>query len=69
MDIVEQFLLKLQGWRVCRDVEAKSVWIGVKNKKFSVKELYQELELGRQLIFPLNVIWKSWVPPKVGVFA
>ena len=50
-------------------VQDKLLWIGVKNGKFSIKELYKELELARQMVFPSNVIWKSWVPPKVGVFA
>ena len=69
VDIVEWFLLRLQGWRVCRDEEDKLVWTRAKNGKFSVKVLYKELEPGRQMDFPTSVIWNSWVPPKVGIFA
>lgn len=36
-----------------------------------INDLYKELESGRQMNFPINfpinVIWKSWVPPKLGV--
>ena len=45
------------------------MWLGAKNENFSIKDLYKELELGRQLDFPSNVIWNSWAPPKVGIFA
>ena len=66
---MECFLLRLQGCRVCEDEEDKLVWIGAKNGNFFVKDLYKELESRRQLNFPSNIIWNSWVPPKVGVFA
>ena len=59
VDIVEWFLLRLQGWRVCRDEEDKLVWTRAKNGKFSVKVLYKELEPGRQMDFPTSVIWNS----------
>ena len=65
MDIAERFLLRLQRWRVSRDEEDKLVWLGAKNGKFSVKRLVERVELGRQLDFPSNVIWNSWIPPKV----
>ena len=67
VDIVERFLLRLQGWRVCKDEEDKLVWIGAKNIKFSVIALYKELEPRRQVDFATSVIWNSWVLPKVGV--
>ena len=54
------FLLRLQEWGVCKE-EDQLVRIGVKNRKFSVKALFKDLEPRRKLIFPASVIWKSWV--------
>ena len=59
---------RLQGLRVYMDEEDKFMWIGAKNKKYSIKALYKELEPERQMDFLTNIIWNSWVPPKVGVF-
>ena len=69
VNMVEWFLFRLQGWRLCRDEEDKLLWIGVKNGNFFVHALYKALELGSQVTFLASVIWNSWVPPKVGFFA
>ena len=45
------------------------VWTKSKDGKFAVKSLYKALELESQGKFPTNVIWNSWVPPRVGFFA
>ncbi|RVX13843.1 hypothetical protein CK203_010267 [Vitis vinifera] len=34
VNMVEWFLFRLQGWRLCRDEEDKLLWIGVKNGNF-----------------------------------
>ncbi|RVW49467.1 hypothetical protein CK203_080198 [Vitis vinifera] len=65
VNMVEWFLFRLQGWRLCRDEEDKLLWIGVKNGNFFVHALYKALELGSQVTFLASVIWNSWVPPKM----
>ena len=69
VEIVECFLLRLQGWRVCRDEEDKLLWTGPKNEKFSIETLYNALEPGNHAAFPTKVIWNSWVSPKMSFFA
>ena len=44
------------------------LWIEIKCGRFSVKSLYKALESGPSAFFPLNVIWKSCVQPKVSFF-
>ena len=48
--------------------EDKVIWIGSKNGKFSIKALYLTLEIESTMPFPATVIFKLWVPPKVGFF-
>ena len=66
---VECFLLRLQGRRVCSDVEDQVVWTKAKDRRFSVKSLYKALEPKRLGDFPSRVIWNSLVPPRVSFFA
>ena len=40
---VERLLLRLQGRRVCSDVEDQVVWTKAKDGRFSVKPLYKAL--------------------------
>ena len=65
VDEVHRFLLGLDGKSVQRDVEDKLLWIETKCGKFLVKSLYKALEFGPSASFPLNIIWKSCVQPKV----
>lgn len=60
-------LLRLQGRRVCMDKEDRLV--SIRKKKFFIKGLSNELESRVQEDFLINIIGKSWVPLKVGVFA
>lgn len=69
LDLVECFLLSLQGRSVWGEEEDKVIWIGSKNEKFSVKALYSTLETKSTMSFPATVIWNSWVPSKVGFFS
>ena len=66
---VECFLLRLQGRRVCSDVEDQVVWTKAKDRRFSIKSLYKALESERLGDFPSRVIWNSLVPPRVSFFA
>ncbi|RVW34516.1 hypothetical protein CK203_115335 [Vitis vinifera] len=67
---VECFLLRLQGRRVCSDVEDQVVWTKAKDGIFFlVKSLYKALEPKRLGDFPSRVIWNSLVPPRVSFFA
>ena len=68
VDIVEQFLLRLQGKRVYREEEDKVISIESKSSKFSIKALYFVLELGNLVSFSMDVIWNSCVLLKVGFF-
>ncbi|RVW89086.1 hypothetical protein CK203_040252 [Vitis vinifera] len=65
---VECFLLRLQGRRVCSDVEDQVVWTKAKDRRFSIKSLYKALESERLGDFPSRVIWNSLVPPRVSFF-
>ena len=53
---MELFFLRLQGKRVCSDVEDQVVWAKSKDGRFSVKSLYKALELERQGDFLARVI-------------
>lgn len=44
------------------------VWMDSKKGFFSVKYLYSILELVCIILFPLGIIWNSWVPPKMSIF-
>ena len=68
MDEVHSFLLGLNGKSVQQDVEDRVLWIETKCGKFLVKSLYKAPEFGPSASFPLNVIWKSCVQPKVSFF-
>ncbi|RVW32631.1 putative methyltransferase PMT13 [Vitis vinifera] len=61
--------MKLQGRRMCRDVDYQVVWTKSKDSKFTVKSLYKALEPEKQSDFLATVIWNSWVLPRVGFFA
>ena len=67
--MAEQFLLSLQGRRVCKDQKDKVIWSGSKDGKFPIKVLYSTLETESTLLFPACVIWNSWVLSKVSFFA
>ena len=58
--MVERLLRKLQGW--CRKLQGKS-------EVFPVKTLYQALDTGGDLSFPVAIIRNSLVPPKVSLFS
>ena len=42
---------------------------GAKDGRLTVKCLYNTIVGDGIEAFPSNVIWNSWVPPKVGIFA
>ncbi|RVX03908.1 putative ribonuclease H protein [Vitis vinifera] len=65
---VERLLLRLQGRRVYSDVEDEVIWTKAKDKRFSVKSLYKDLDPERREEFPANIIWNSVVPPRVSFF-
>ena len=65
---VERLLLRLQGRRVYSDVEDEVIWTKAKDKRFSVKSLYKDLDPERREEFPANIIWNSLVPPRVSFF-
>ena len=46
----------------------RMVWMDSKKGFFSVKYLYSILELVCIILFPLGIIWNSWVPPKMSIF-
>ena len=65
---MHSFLLGLNEKSVQRDVEDRMLWIETKCGKFSVKSLYKALVSSPPVSFPLNVIWKACVQPKVSFF-
>ena len=50
---MEIFLLCFHGKRVCRHEEDKVLWIEMKSGKFTVKSLYNALELDSLISFPM----------------
>ena len=67
VDEVDKFLLSLNGKSVQWD-DDRVLWTETKCGKFFVKSLYKALEPGSTISFPLNIIWKSCVHPKVSFF-
>ena len=67
--MVERFILKIQAFRVQREVEDKVVWTTFKSGTFSIKSLYSILEPESSSLFPCGSIWRANVPPKVAFFA
>ena len=66
---MESFLVRLNGKRVCGDVENMVFWNKTKSGKFLVKSLYYALELGSSSSFPSSCIWNVWVQLKISFFA
>ena len=62
-------MLKIQAFRVQREIEDKLVWTASRSGAFSVKSLYSTLEPGGSAMFPYVGIWSARVPPKVAFFA
>ncbi|RVW24396.1 putative ribonuclease H protein [Vitis vinifera] len=69
IEMVERFMLKIQPFRVQREVEDKVVWTASRSGVFSVKSLYSIMEPGGSALFPFDSIWRAYVPPKVAFFA
>ena len=59
----------LQGQRVCKNVKDTLLWSTTKSCKFTIKSLYNVLELDVSRSFPISGIWLSWVQPRVSFFA
>lgn len=68
VEMVERFLLKIQGKRLISDLENRVLWKETKDEKFSIKSLYSALELRYVILFPRSIIWSSYVPTKMGFF-
>ena len=64
---MEGFPLGLNREKV-QSGDDKLVWVGARDGIFSIKRLYDCLELRRLVDFPSKVIWKSWAPSKVTFF-
>ncbi|RVW49119.1 putative ribonuclease H protein [Vitis vinifera] len=57
---VERLLLRLQGRRVYSDVEDEVIWTKAKDKRFSVKSLYKDLDPERRenfLQISFGILW------------
>ncbi|RVX11326.1 LINE-1 retrotransposable element ORF2 protein [Vitis vinifera] len=65
LEMMEQFMLKIQAFRVQRENEDKMVWTASRSGVFSVKSLYSTLEPGGSALLPYVGIWRACVPPKV----
>ena len=68
VEVVERFLLTIQGKRLVIDMEDRVIRKETKDGKFFVKSLYSALELRSAILFPMSVIWSPCVPTKVGFF-
>ncbi|RVW39477.1 Transposon TX1 uncharacterized 149 kDa protein [Vitis vinifera] len=69
IEMVEQFMLKIQAFKVQRENEDKVVWTTSRSGDFSIKSQYSTLEPGGSSLFPYVGIWRAYVPPKVAFFA
>ncbi|RVW94823.1 DEAD-box ATP-dependent RNA helicase 39 [Vitis vinifera] len=66
IEMMEQFMLKIQAFRVQREIEDKMVWTASRSGVFSVKSLYSTLEPGGSAMFPYVGIWSASVPQRNG---
>ena len=57
------------GWGECPKWGDRPVWGRAGDGNFSIKRLCNDLESGRHVDFPTNVIWKSWAPSKEVFYA
>ncbi|RVW27576.1 hypothetical protein CK203_097514 [Vitis vinifera] len=69
IEMMVQFMLKIQAFRVQRENEDRMVWTTSRSGVFSVKSLYSTLEPGGPVLFPYVGIWRAYMPPKVAFFA
>ena len=69
MEIVERFLVTLQGKKVVTNMEDRVQWEEAKDGLFSVKSFYSTLEGSSAVPFPYSIIWSFCASPKVGFFA
>ena len=60
--------MTIQGKRVSAEVEDRVIWKKTKSGFFSIKSLYNVVELRSTVQFPRKIIWSPYVPPKVGFF-
>ena len=65
---MDQLLMTIQGKRVSAEVEDRVIWKKTKSGFFSIKSLYNVVELRSTVQFPRKIIWSPYVPPKVGFF-
>ncbi|KAL6350267.1 hypothetical protein AAG906_004214 [Vitis piasezkii] len=61
-----RLLMTIQGKRVSAEVEDRVIWKKTKSGFFSIKSLYNVVELRSTVRFPRKIIWSPYVPPKVG---
>ena len=69
IEMVERFMLKIQPFRMQREIEDKVVWTASRSGVFSVQLLYSILEPGGSALFPYGSIWRANVLHKVAFFA
>ncbi|RVW40614.1 Retrovirus-related Pol polyprotein from transposon RE1 [Vitis vinifera] len=69
IEMVERFMLKIQPFRMQREIEDKVVWTASRNGVFLVKSLYSILQPGGSALFLFDSIWRAYVPTKVAFFA
>ena len=66
VEVVERFLLTIQGKGLNADVEDRMMWRETKNEIFTIKSLYNSLDHSCAVPFPWSIIWSPYVPIKVG---
>ena len=65
---MEGLLLRLCGQKVILEDEDMVRWMETKDRTFSTKSFYKVLKPGSSVLFPMKIIWKSCVQPKVSFF-
>ena len=56
VDLVEQFLLTIQGKRVSTDLEERVLWKKTQDRNFSIKSLYNAVEPSNAVLLSRSII-------------
>ena len=69
MEEAKGWFRKLHPLVLNRDVEDVLSWKNSKNDSFSIRSLYRSFTRASSDPFPWSIIWRSWAPMRVSLFA
>ena len=66
---MQAFLGRLSTYSLSVETDDAMVWLPTKDGAFYVKSFYSSLADRRVEPFPHGIVWNSWVPPRISLFA